>query len=178
MYAAPDHLVVEYTSDAARAHVKGRRRQIIGASISLALVLVIWLVVYLVRRDVFQSTPVIWWVVALGAGLSLARLVLAIVRWLLARRDLRRIGSGPALVIGRFGVEANGQRLDWPGVKSIALVRGPLGGLGSDLAIQSQNGAAVQFGLLHLDVEPAALESATRVHSGGSRRMDLSILDA
>ncbi|MVA75365.1 hypothetical protein GC722_04875 [Auraticoccus sp. F435] len=176
MHSARDYLIAEYTADRADETVQLRRRRMISSAVSLGLSLVISLVFYLWRREQFEQNWEPWVLVGVATALSLLRLLFWLVAWRRAVADRARVGVGPALVIGRFGVELHGVRLDWPRVERMLIGPGRLGA-GPEVVVRGQGTAPLSVGLEHLDVRPAALESATRIYSGGQRSLDLSRLD-
>ncbi len=176
MHSARDYLIAEYTAERADERVQLRRRRMISSIVSLGLSLVISVIFFFWRREQFEASWEPWALVGVATLLSLLRLVFWLVAWRRAVADRRRVGVGPALVIGRFGVELHGVRLDWSRVEGLLVGRGKLG-TGPDVVVKGRDVAPLSVGLDHLDVRPAALESATRIYSDGQRSFDLSRLD-
>lgn len=175
MLSAPDHLIAEYTAARADETVRLRKRRMVSSVVSLVLSLVISVAFYLWRRDQFEQHWEPWVLVGVATAISVLRLVGWLVAWRRAVADRRRVGTGPALVIGRFGVELHGVRMAWPEVDTMLVGPGRLG-TGPEVVVRGA-GQDLSVGLDHLDVRPAQLESATRIYSGGQRHIDLTRLD-
>ncbi|RCK67969.1 hypothetical protein DT076_18685 [Desertihabitans brevis] len=176
MQQAPDYLIAEYTPVVADETVAVRKRRMISGIVSLVLSLVISAVFVVWRWDAFRTSWEPWVFVGLATVLSAVRLVVWLVGWRRAVADRAKVGVGPALVIGRFGVELHGVRLSWPEVAQLAIGPGGLG-RGPDITVRSHSGPPLTIGLEHVDVKPATVEAATRIYSDGRASVDLSRLD-
>lgn len=175
MHQAPDYLIAEFSPQLPDAVVARRRRLMITSIVSLVLSLVLCGVIGWFNRESLHGP---WPWVFFGVILlpSLLRLAFTIVGWRLALADRRKVGQGPALVIGRFGVELEGQRFDWPQVGGITTRNGRWGN-GPDVVVVPTSAAPVAVPMNHLDVLPATLDSAARVFSFGRHGVNLSAVE-
>lgn len=156
----------------ARWHAK--RRMIWSRAVSLVLSLVIWGVIWWLNKD--NVFPGFWWFLGLSVGLSVALLVLAIVRTVQAKRDIGRLHEGLALGIGRGGLFLDGY-LPWERVES--LVTRPGGGDRSvRLIVTATTGAWKELPLEWLSHSPSAVDGAVDALSGRRFRIDLAAFDA
>lgn len=174
MYATPDVLVAEFTPAIADQRVSRRFRSFVSALISLAISLIITGVIVALRRQQ-MDTALPWVMLGIILAISLVRVAVALVRWRFAVRERRDVGVGPALVVGRFGLELDGRRHDWSAVQRIGTRRKRF--YASPLVQVQAAGGSQDLALEHLDVLPAALESAVRIFSGGRQGVDLAAVD-
>lgn len=174
MHSTPDLLIAEFTPAAADGRVSRGFRSMVSGIISLVISLVIAGVIVYLRHEQ-MTTPLPWVVLGIMVGISLVRFVYSLVRWRLAVRERREVGEGAALVVGRFGVELEGRRFDWPAVQGIDTRRKRFHA--SPLVRVSSADGAVEVPLEHLDVLPASLDSAVRIFSGGRQGVDLAAVD-
>lgn len=175
MQQAPDYLIADFTPRVADATVARRRRQLTMQIISLSLSVILCGVIGWFNRDNLGS-PWPWVFFGLIVLPSLLQLVYHIIVLRLARADRRRVGQGPALVIGRFGVELEGQRFDWSRVTGIITRNGGWGN-GPDVVVIPAGSTPVSVPINHLDVLPATLDSAARVFSFGRHGVNLSAVE-
>ena len=174
MYSGPDYLIADFDPAAADGRLKQRKRAFIASIISLVLSLIILGVIVYFRRE--QMEGVLPWALLGGVtAISVLRVVYRLIGWRRALADRRRVGQGPALVIGRFGVELEGQRLDWSQVRKIGTRTRRFNT--PEITVEPANGATVGRPLDHLDALPAALDSAARIYSGGFHGVDLAAVD-
>lgn len=118
-----------------------------------------------------------WWIVAISLGLSLLLLGWSMVQVAAARRELNGLYEGLALGIGRGGLFAADQFLEWPAVAGL-VARPPRLLQGSArLTLQAASGASVDLPLDYLSHSPAAIDGAVRALSGRRSWVDLSALD-
>jgi hypothetical protein len=100
-----------------------------------------------------------------------------LVAYLLARRELRQVGLGTALRIGRPGVEIRGTFVPWPEVQSLAAVKGKMG-RSADLELTRVNGEKFRVPLDQMQVRPATLDLTARAYSAGRHGVDLAALES
>jgi hypothetical protein len=167
--------VINHAPEAARAKAARLRGALIQRGFSLLLSLGIGVAIYYffaAQLGDFRQW-VIWFSVAPGlvwGSISLAA-------WLLARAEVRKVGSGPALAVTREGVWITQAWLPWPMVGALRARPGRLGG-SALLVVESREGATHTVALDYLDALPATIDSAVRTLSGGRSWIDLSHLDA
>lgn len=174
MHSGPDYLIAEFSPAAADGRVKQRWRAFISSIISLVLSLIILGVIVYLRRGEMQGV-LPWILLGSVTFVSVLRVVYRFVGWRRARADRERVGQGPALVIGRFGVELEGQRFDWPSVRKLGTRTRRFAT--PEITVESASGGIAGIPLDHLDALPAALDSAARIYSGGQHGVDLAAVD-
>lgn len=169
-----DDFVVSFAPQAAAAKLAQKRgelrQRIISLVISIAIGVAIW---YFYREQLGNFGP---WVIALSSAAGLVWLVISLIGWLIARRELRRVGEGPAVAVTRDGIWALGQWTPWPTVGSLSAAAGRWGRT-PDLVIAPRDANPVKVPMDYLDTLPATLDSAVRALSGGRSWIDLSRLD-
>lgn len=146
----------------------------ITAGLSLAfcvLVLLFW------SSD--WSPAMKWGLIGVWLGLSLVWLIISIVGFARAKRDLALIEQGPALVISPAGIRLHAPRerqLGWHEISSVR-VAGMSLGAGPDLVIGGEEELG-RVPLSFLDALPGSIDSALRAYSLGRVSLDLSSLDS
>lgn len=174
MQSGRDYLVFEYTDALARARVEGSRRGVWGSIISLVITLVFLAVLVYFQRDLLESsTSRAFFAVFIGIGLL--GIVIAVVRFIWARQDLRRIQPGPALVVDRGGIHVAGTRVEWHELESFGTKKRWLGG--PEYVIKPAGQAPILVGVEHLANFPATVDSAVRILSAGRGAIELSGID-
>lgn len=168
------HVVFGYDPSAALARVAQRRRalwqRLVSLLISLAIGVALW---YFYGAQLGDVGP---WVIAFPAATGTLWLVVALIGWLVARSDLKRLGEGAALAVSPAGLWAAGESLDWAQVGGLRAASRWLG-RSPDLILEGRDGRAVRLPLDYLDALPATLDSAVRALSGGRCWIDFSRLD-
>ena len=101
-------------------------------------------------------------------------LVVSAVSWVSASRDLRRIGTGPAVTVSSSGIGLNGRRFAWPEVSRV-WAAGGYSGAGPKLVVQTYAGDWEQIPFSFLDVMPGTLDAALRAY--GRPGLDVRPLD-
>lgn len=186
---------VPAASRVARAQ-SARFRVVVQSLVIIGLIVVIWA---LMRRH-FDMTTWLWmlggWVVVL-----VVLVVVQNVRVVSARRDLRAVGEGTAVHIGRDGLDLRrglreagdfsdvtpgpdlaGQpgtpsdHVAWSQVARVCAVGSSMGS-GPSLVVADTAGRRWSVGLSTLDASSGAVESAVLAWSGGRVRLDVSRLD-
>ncbi|GAA1390346.1 hypothetical protein [Luteococcus peritonei] len=138
----------------------------------------VWTGIWWTQRDSW-GTP---WLLVAGYGISLLLILITLVRLLVARRKLRRIGSGPALESSQFGLrlhtlEGAVLELAWPQVARLRTA-GLKVGSGPELVVEALQGKVWSMPLSFLDALPGTIDGGLRATSGGRFGLDLSGLDA
>lgn len=116
-----------------------------------------------------------WWLLGISMGVSVAFLVLAIVRTVLAKRDLNRMHEGLALGIGRDGLYLDGF-LPWGHVRSLEARTSPVRG-SVQLVVTSTENIRRDLPLEWLSASPASVDNAVRAMSGRRFALDLTRFD-
>jgi hypothetical protein len=170
-----EELTLPFDPTSARDKVRRRRRQLVSRAVSLGLTVLILLGIYLWQRSKGGSVSLVVSLVVLG--LSLAWFLGYLVSLVLARRALRRVGTGIALRIGRPGVEVDGVYVPWTEVTALAAVRGRWG-RSPRLQVSRTGGLPLSVPFDQIQVRPATLDMTARAYSAGRHGVDLEALDA
>jgi hypothetical protein len=168
-------LSVPYDAGQLTQKAQRRRRLVRSRLVSLGITVALLTAIYFWRRDQQQGAGsfVVYGVVL---GVSIAWLLVTLVSYLRAKRDLAAVGSGVAVRIGPPGIEVAGLYASWPDVAKVATVKGGLG-RGPALELTATNGTRARVPLEQISVFPATLDSTTRAYSSGRHGVDLSALD-
>lgn len=171
--AAPDVPVFFAPEPAvARWHLARRNRtwRIISLGISAAISAAIW---WFFREQLGDFT---WTWVAVALAIPLVYLAAAIVREVVVRRDVARVGQGLALGVGRRGLFLRDVMVPWTDVGAVRARSGRLGA--SDrLVVETRTAQKLELPLSYLTSRPASLDGAVFALSGGRVRIDFSALD-
>ncbi|MGO4957250.1 hypothetical protein ACTQ49_08255 [Luteococcus sp. Sow4_B9] len=138
----------------------------------------IWTAVWWWQRENWGSP----WLLVAGYAISIVLIVVTAIRLLLARRNLARIGRGPALQAGREGLRLHtleGAVLDieWDDVKALRAA-GLKVGAGPELVVEARQGKVWSMPLSFLDALPGTIDGGVRATSAGRHGLDLSGLDS
>lgn len=169
-----EELAVPYDPTQPLATVKKRKGRVRGRIISLVLTVAILLGIYLWQRAAFPTGA--WVVYGIVFAISLVWLGVVIAFYVQAKRDLRSVGQGIALRIGRAGVQVGDQYAPWSAISALRVVNGKLG-RGPKFRMEHAQGMA-EVPMDQLPVLPATLDTTARAYSAGRRGVDLSALDA
>jgi hypothetical protein len=156
--------------------VQRRRRGVRSRLVSLVITIAILTALYFWQRDEMAGSGFVA-IYAVVLGISVAWLLAYLVAYLLARRELRQVGMGTALRIGRPGVEIRGTFVPWPEVQSLAAVKGKMG-RSADLELTRVNGEKFRVPLDQMQVRPATLDLTARAYSAGRHGVDLAALES
>ena len=171
-----EELILTFDPTQVEQRMRRRRRAMWSRVVSLVITLALFTGLYFWQRDELQGSG--FFVVAgVVLGLSVALLVLTLVGYLRARRELAGVGNGVALRIGRPGVELAGTFMAWSDVGWLRCVPGRWG-RPAQLRLARVDGVAVSLPLDQIDVRPATLDLTARAYSGGRHGVDLSALDS
>lgn len=149
---------------------RNRTWRIVSVGISAAISVALW---WFFRDQLGDFT---WTWIAVALSLPLVLLVVAVVREVVVRRDLRRVGQGLALGVGRRGLFLGGVEVPWTDVGAVRARSGRLGASGR-LVVETRAGQRLELPLDYLTSRPASLDSAVFALSGGRVRIDFSALD-
>lgn len=176
MSAQPiEELAVPYDSSIIADKVAHRRRLVRSRLISLVITIIVMIVIYLWRRDELTGAGFVT-IYAVVISISVGLFVLYLVRYLLAKRELARVGTGVAVRIGRAGVEVAGSYANWSDVVALSAVKARLG-RSPALQLARRSGAPASVPFDQIDVRPATLDSTARAYSGGRHGVDLEALE-
>ena len=168
-------MLVPYDPIPLTEKVARRRRAVISRIISLVITIVILVAVYFWQRDQLQGVQVIV-VYAVVFAIPLVWLIVVLIRYLRARRQLRTLGYGTAIRIGPPGIQVAGLAVPWSQVASVAATKPGIGKpLQLRLTLVDGRWAAVDFE--QVTVFPATLDSTVRAFSAGRHGVDLTAMD-
>ncbi|MET0693683.1 MAG: hypothetical protein ABWX96_15890 [Propionibacteriaceae bacterium] len=171
-----EELNVAFDAMQVQEKVERRRRMVRSRIISLVITVAFLVVIYIWKRDQLTGAGFIT-LYAVVLAVSLAWFVVALVRYLNAKRELAGMGQGTALRIGRQGVELLGVFAPWPEVQSLAAVKGKVG-RSPRFQLARLGAEPVSVPLDHLDVRPATLDLTARAYSNGHHGVDLTALES
>jgi hypothetical protein len=169
-------LTVPYDPQPVNEKVRRRRRQMRSRLLSLGITVVIMAVIYIWQRDQLQGAG-IFVVYGVLLGLSLVWLLVTVIGYLQARKELAGMNSGTAVRIGPPGVQVAGVFAAWPEVASLRAVPGGIG-RSPVLQLTTISGAQARVAFDQIPAYPATLDSTARAFSAGRHGVDLSALDS
>ena len=108
-------------------------------------------------------------------AISVVWLVVVLVMYSRARKQLRTPAAGIAVRIGRPGVKVAGLGASWPEVAAVAAVKRR--GQGPVLRLTLHDGRQSAVPFEQITVFPATLDRTVRAYSAGRHGVDLSALD-
>lgn len=171
-----DELLVPYDPSQLQQKVARRRRGMWSRLVSLGVTAVILVLLYVFAGDRYQGGGFLT-VYGVVAGISLAWFLGYLIAWLAARRQVRGVGTGTAVRIGRPGIQVARVFTPWPEVTALTMTAG-LGGRNPRFELRRSSGPPVSVPLDQIEVHPAALDSTARAYSGGRHGVDLTALDS
>jgi hypothetical protein len=170
-------LLLPYDPTTLVATVRRRRRGMVVRLVSLGISLAVLGGIYAWQhREIAAQGGAYWIVTAVVLLLSAIPLVVVLLGFLRARKELRSVPAGIAVRMGRPGVVVGTAFARWTDVAALEVVPGGLG-RADRLRLRTQAGAV---GLVPLDqvvVHPATLDGTARAYSAGRQGVDLSRLD-
>jgi hypothetical protein len=169
-------LVIPYDPGPLTAKVERRSRLIRTRLISLGITIALLGLIYLWRREDLGGSGLII-IFAIVLGVSLAWLAASIVLYILAKREMRTVGNGVAIRIGRPGIEVAEVSASWRQVAKIDTMKGGLD-RGPQLRLTLADGRRAAVPLDQVTVFPATLDSTVRAFSAGRHGVDLSALES
>ena len=171
-----EELLVPYDPSQLQQKVARRRRGMWSRLVSLGVTAVILVLLYVFGGDRYQGDGFLA-VYGVVAGISLAWFLGYLVAWLLARRQVRGVGTGTAVRIGRPGIQVARVFTPWPEVTALTMTAGRTG-RNPRFELRRSSGPAVSVPLDQIEVHPATLDSTARAYSGGRHGVDLTALDS
>lgn len=158
------------SEEAVRAARRNRTWRIVSLGISGAISAALW---WFFRE---QLGDVTWTWIAVALAIPLVFLAVAVVREVVVRRDVRGVGEGLALGIGRSGLFLHGVTVPWTELGAVRVLSGRLGA--SDrLVVETRQALRYELPLAYLGTGPSGLDRAVFALSGGRVRVDFSALD-
>jgi hypothetical protein len=170
-----EELTVPFDPTVVQQKVARRRRMVWSRVVSLMILAVFLAVIYIWRRDQMAGAGVIV-VYAAVLLVSVGWLLIYLVGYRRAKRELASMEVGTAVRIARPGVEMHGIFVPWPEVLSLVAVKGGLGE-SAMLELNRANGEPLTVPFDHMDVRPATLDTTARAYSAGQHGVDLQALD-
>jgi hypothetical protein len=128
------------------------------------------------HRAISTQGGAYWIVTGIVFVLSAIPLVVVLLGFLRARKELRLVPAGIAVRMGRPGVVVGTAFARWTDVVALEVVPGGLG-RADRLRLRTQAGAVGLVPLDQVDVHPATLDGTARAYSAGRQGVDLSRLD-
>jgi hypothetical protein len=169
-------LVVAYDPGPLTEKLDWRRHLIRSRLISLAITIALLALIYVWQREAMQGAGYII-IFAIVLGISLAWLAVSIVLYLLAKREMKTIGSGVAIRIGPPGIQVAGLGAPWSQVLGVDTVKGGMD-RGPQLRLTLTDGRQAKVPLDQVTVFPATLDSTVRAFSAGRHGVDLSAIES
>lgn len=168
-------LSVPYDAEAIELKVQRRRRRMRSQLISLGITVVIMAGLYFWQRDQLQGAGflVVYGVVL---GLALIGVLVFLLGYRQAKRELATMGTGTAVRIGVPGVQVAGVSAAWSEVATLGAVPGGLG-RAPLLRLVTTDGRQATVPFDQIPTYPATLDSTVRALSGGRHGVDLAALD-
>jgi hypothetical protein len=168
-------LVVPYDAGPLTEKVARRRALVRSRIISLVITLAVLVAIYLWQRDQLQGNGflVVYGVIV---GIPVIWLVVVLIMYLRARKQLRTLQPGIAIQIGPPGIMVGGLGASWPEVAAVAAVK-PGVGKGPVLRLQLHDGRQAAVPFEQITVFPATVDGAVRAFSASRHGVDLSALD-
>jgi hypothetical protein len=168
-------MVVPYDAGPLTDKVARRRALVRSRIVSLVITVVILVAIYFWQRDqlVGSGFPVVYGVVV---GIPVIWLVVVLIMYVRARKQLRTLQPGIAVQIGPPGIMVAGLGASWPEVAAVAAVK-PGVGKGPVLRLTLHDGRQAAVPFEQITVFPASLDGAVRAFSASRHGVDLSALD-
>jgi hypothetical protein len=170
-----EELLVPYDPAQLSAKVRRRRRGMWSRLVSLVITVLILVGLYFFGGEGLRAAGFLA-VFGVALAISVAWFLGYLIAYLLARRQLRRIGSGTAVRIGRPGVQVAGVYAPWAEVAALTMVTRRFG-RHPRLELRRTSGAPASVPLDQIEVLPATLDSTARAYSGGRHGVDLVALE-
>lgn len=168
-------LVVPYDAGPLTEKVARRRALVRSRIISLVITVLALVAIYFWQRDqlVGNSFLIVYGVVV---GIPVIWLVVVLILYVRARKQLRTLPSGIAVQIGPPGIMVGGLGASWPEVAAVAAAK-PGVGQGPVLRLRLHDGRQAAVPFEQVTVFPATLDGAVRAFSASRHGVDLSALD-
>jgi hypothetical protein len=169
-------LVVSYDPGPLTDKVERRRHLIRSRLINLAITIALLALIYAWQREAMEGAGFVV-IIAVVLGISLAWLAASIVLYVLAKRQMKTIGSGVAIRIGPPGIQVAGLSTPWSQVAAIDTIKGGVD-RGPRLRLTLIDGRHAEVPLDQITVFPATLDSTVRAFSAGRHGVDLSAIES
>jgi hypothetical protein len=168
-------LVVPYDPGPLNEKVARRRGRVRSRIISLIITVAILVAIYFWQRDQLQGNSYLV-VYGIVVGIPVIWLIVVLIMYLRARKQLRTLRSGIAVQIGPPGIMVGGLGATWPEVAAVAAVK-PGIGKAPVLRLTLHDGRQADVPFEQITVFPATLDGAVRAFSASRHGVDLSALD-
>ena len=168
-------LVVPYDAGPLTEKVARRRALVRSRIISLVITLAVLVAIYFWQRDQLQGNGflVVYGVII---GIPVIWLVVVLIMYVRARKQVRTLRPGIAIQIGPPGIMVGGLSAFWPEVAAVAAVK-PGIGKGPVLRLTLHDGRQSAVPFEQITIFPATLDGAVRAFSASRHGVDLSALD-
>jgi hypothetical protein len=168
-------MLVPYDPIPLTEKVARRRRAVISRIVSLVITIGILVAVYFWQREQMRGMQVIV-IYSIVLAIPLIWLIVVLIRYLLAKRQLRTLGYGTAIRIGPPGIQVAGLAAPWSQVARVAATKPGIGEpLQLRLTLVDGRWSAVDFE--QVTIFPATLDSTVRAFSAGRHGVDLTAMD-
>ena len=168
-------LVVPYDAGPLTEKVARRRALVRSRIISLVISAAVLVAIYFWQRDQLQGLGFLI-VYGVVIAIPVVWLVVVLIMYYRARKQLRTLQPGIAVSIGPPGIMVAGLGASWPEVASVAAVK-PGVGKGPVLRLTLHDGRQAAVPFEQITVFPATLDGAVRAFSASRHGVDLSALD-
>lgn len=170
-YAVISELSVPYDKHATQQRRDGYFKRfmmsILGLAFSVLVLLVIWLL--------FRPTELLVFILyGVHLGISLARFGYVLTRWLVARRTLKRIPDGTAVLVDRRGIAVAGLAVPWDEVTRM-VARTPMHWSTGRITLHAGERRS-ELRVDQLPVDVSTIASAIEIFSAGTTRLDVAKL--
>lgn len=150
------------------------RSRIVTSIISLAVLIVMFLVFRGAWSTGWFIAVLVLWVLSTAAGFIVSAIGLRN-----AKRDLATIHEGDAFYLDPYGIEfvhPSASRVTWADVTAFTL-KGHKFGVGPALVVEAEGREVARIPVSFLDATPAVIDSAAQAYSLGRVRLDTEALD-
>ena len=168
-------LVVPYDAGPLTDKVSRRRALVRSRIISLVITVAVLVAIYFWQRDQLQGNSFLI-VYGVLVAIPVVWLIVVLIMYLRARKQLRTLQPGIAVQIGPPGIMVGGLGASWPEVAAVAAVK-PGIGKGTVLRLTLHDGRQSAVPFEQITVFPATLDGAVRAFSASRHGVDLSALD-
>ena len=170
-YAVVNELSVPYDKRVTQQRRDGYFRRFMMAILGLAISVLVLLVIWLLFRP---TEPLVFILYGVHLGISLARFGYVLTRWLVARRTLKTMPDGTALLVDRRGIAVAGLAVPWHEVTHV-VARTPMHwSTGRITLTAGERHSELRVDQLPVDVSTVA--SAIEIFSAGTTRLDVTRL--
>ena len=168
-------LVVPYDPGPLIDKVARHRALVRSRIVSLVITVAILVAIYFWQRDQLQGNGFLI-VYGVVVAIPVVWLIVVLIMYLRARKQLQTLRSGIAIQVGPPGIMVAGLGATWPQVAAVAAVK-PGIGKGPVLRLTLHDGRQAYVPFEQITVFPATLDGAVRAFSASRHGVDLSALD-